>query len=489
MSFNGYSLHEIFQKIVPPVVKSRVNVRNRHNVRKEIERIQREFCNYYFSKLQDVRILEKRDALSKLTQVVQEDTTSDCQFAPSLFDDWITKKDVLGSGSYGKAFTVELSGKCVRKMDKRVKHGNRITAVVKQSVDTEDDPKSSYENMVHEVLINQVIIRNAILKQGLGSFPLMFAFLVCQPDRDSRFCTSPSQSSKVAQMNNALKQGVDQMFPVFEKVKGVSMFDVLKKETFNPDDFDFVYNIVKQVLNTLDQINQHFVYTHNDLHAVNLMVTLPSQWDGSQRLKPMIIDQGLAAGGYFWRTQKYLSIHSSSLGCFMGTDIFALLVGFFIEIAKNSQSEQMIAEVLIDLFGIEVMGFVVSSAAEHMSYVSYLQYLLIHRKSDTFANAWSVTHKSALTVLDAKYREFIEQNEQYHERNVQRRVLSKVRRHLDKHPNFEYRTQYENFKELFKQRKTEKLVETARFFDQEINRIHSQIQTIQKRVCDCLPKP
>lgn len=488
MSFNGYWLHDVFQKFEPPAVKSRVNLRNRHNVRKEIERMQRAFCEFYFSKIKDVRVLPKHNALTKLTQVVQEDAISDCPFAPSSFDDWITKKEVLGSGSYGKAFTVELSGKCVPQMDRRVKHRSRVTAVVKQSVDTED-PLSSYENIVHEVLINQIIIRNAILKLGLSTFPLMFAFLVCEPDRDSRFCKTPSQSRQVVQMNNELREGIQQMFPVFEKVKGVSMFDILKKDTFNPDDFHFVYNILKQVLNTLNLLNQHHVYTHNDLHVVNLMVTLPSRWDGSQRLKPMIIDQGLAAGGYIWRTQKYLAIHSNSLGCFMGTDIFSLLVGFFTEIGKSTQSEQMIAEVLIDLFGIEVMGFVASSVSDYLSYVAYLQYLLLHRNSVSFVKAWSVNHKSALTVLDERYRDFIEQNAQYQNRKVQRRVLGKVRRHVEKHPNFAHRKRYENFKELFHQKQTKKIDEDARFLDQEIDQIHTHMQTTQQRVCDCLPKP
>ena len=146
-------------------------------------------------------------------------------------------------------------------------------------------------------------------------------------------------------------------------------------------------------------------------------------------------------------------------------------------------------DVLVDLFGAEVLVFILGHVMPHLDYVSYLQFLRMQNRADTFRQAWAVTHKTALTALETRYREYRQINSDYRDREVQRRVMNKVKRHLENSPSKMYNNKYNEFRQLFKARKTSELQSLAKWFDNEIDVIHRAMHNDMKKICPCLPQP
>jgi hypothetical protein len=407
-------------------------------------------------------IIGKEDTLEFLRVVSSETDEKNiekgCDLFPAPNDSWVRNRNLLSAGNYGQTYVAELTGKCLKTLDPRLKSDKNavylLPAVVKESIPSARRADVNYQNMLHEILINQTVIRTQILEKKSNNFALMYAFILCDVDRsDKHFCSPsalPIGKYKREQLDERLRRGDMALFPVFEKVTGCSLYDFMKKEKFDMMDFDLMYSILKQLFLSLDEANAKGVYTHNDLHEHNIIVDIPSDTqyvyhssDGETRVveprvRAIIIDQGQASASY--TTSSSLDTHKlalykhtgadCSVGCLMGTDMFHLLVGLYREVERNSWCEKLIRKWMHLLFGADVFAFLEGDLSLQSSFPEYLVYCQVRQPSETFRKVLGLTYLEAINHLDVVYTDLMKTRRKYSSKTVQSYVYSRAKRHF-----------------------------------------------------------
>lgn len=370
-------------------------------------------------KYTSLKVLPLRDTLTRLSLVTEElrggeekrkeEKKQECRLMPLADDRWIQKGSEIAHGIYGRTYAVELSVECLTEMDPRTRGSaqhNAVTipAVVKEALSTRD-PYLAYRNSLHEILINQKVIREAV-KAGNNAFVMMYAFILCDvPKRPDRFCEPSSRalgSYTTTALNSELDNGDMALFPVYEKVNGVTFRDTIVSDAFDADDFEVLYDLMVQMIGGLDRLNEDRVYSHNDLHTSNVMVTRENG-----KLAVKIIDQGMAAASFdgYLALFKYRGA-TETVGCLMGTDLLKVLASVFNKLEKGSYSEKLIVKVMTALFGPEVFAFLAGQLSEDNSFAEYLAYIstICEAKNvEKFRLCLSATYRKALRVMNSVF--------------------------------------------------------------------------------------
>lgn len=432
-------------------------------------------------KYTSLKVLPLRDTLTRLSLVTEEverkqEEKKECRFMPLEDDRLIRKGPEMAHGIYGRTYAVTLSVECLNEMDPRTQNLNKVSAVrtipavVKEALSTRE-PYVAYRNSLHEILINQKVIREAV-KAGNNAFALMYAFILCDVPKRKRpdhFCEPSSRalaSYTTIALNSELENGDMALFPVYEKVEGVTFRATIVSNAFHSDDFEILYDLMTQIIGGLDQLNRRQIYTHNDLHPSNVMVTREHG-----KLAVKIIDQGMAAASFdgYLALFKYRGA-TDTVGCLMGTDLLKIFTSVFNKLEKGSYSEKLILKVMTALFGPEVFAFLAGQVSEDNSFVEYLAYLstMCEGNVEKFRLCLAATYSKALRVLKSAFLSV--QSSAYKSLTL---AYRRAKRHYGKaHPITL------TLKEG-KEKDTEKVI-------REIVRQHNQGG---KQVCSCLPFP
>lgn len=261
---------------------------------------------------------------------------------------------VLGEGAHGMTVLAKTTDKKTAK-----------EVVVKSNI--EDTPDEQYVNAVYETFAN------ASIPSDLPNFARMLSVLVCPPDQDKgkQFCASPAMLDALStrDMNHELRRGRLKLFPMFANVPGITLRKMMKRmrkgqyghssETNRGGDRDISRSLALmliQVFLAIDELNGRVgIYSHNDLHASNVMLVHTTRKvmsyrgsDGVIRRVPtngylaVIIDEGMVCMSS--RDTGILAMYSKPF-C-PPQDIFKLIADVW-----QDMKDDALGSVLKDLFG------------------------------------------------------------------------------------------------------------------------------------------
>lgn len=420
---NGYDVLSVFESIAPPSAEVRTS---------------KEWFRYYLAELAkrrpDLTISTRTDSLQRYTHLKQDEpTTVECELfpAPSDVELEMHKQKVLAKGIYGQTYLVRMRKDCMHDLDPRIRieenhsDDHTLSAVVKDMLPV-GDPSRVYENMLHEVLINQLVLRDTIIREGSLQFPLQYAYIICAPnltddatlkhqDLSTRFCDAPLQnytSDRV--VNRDLLRGKLRMFCVQEKVNGSTWGDAIDSGVYSHEDPLEMLSILFQIFGALDQLNARRVYTHNDLHLNNVMLvpsaSLSIRFEGSDGITreisqakhiAVLIDEGRASGSYEWKGKTYLAVLDTKYGAFMGTDILRMFYNMLGESPRGGSNYAIVKRMLGRLFGPDVFVFMKQRETPE-SFSDFMMFL--HQEFGEDMELWktliSVSYLQALLVVE-----------------------------------------------------------------------------------------
>lgn len=529
---NGYRATQLWARMPTPKKPKRGD---RESMKAYLSRVELLWLDEMMSAL-GLTLLNKYATLARLRILVEDEspllssTAELCPLFPSPDDDWVREIHLLGRGMYGKAYTVRLDGACWQSIDPRWADLDKnltyeIPAVVKESIGSQ--ALTRYQNTLHEILINQMLLRPALLHTSLPShFPLMYAFIACEPSRDeedAHFCaahpTIVFEDLNMTERDDALSKGTLQLFPVFERVEGVTLDALMHQVTFDPDDIDLLSNLLEQLFGSLDVINQRIIYAHNDLHVENVMV-MPTRArsfsyarsDGmthqvEPRMRVVMIDQGLAGGSFEHRGHTYLAYYQLSStvghqGCVMVSDIFRVFRSLWTEWPRDSFGHQVVDRMITSLFGNEIVEYISSHVSSFDTWLEYVIWLN-EQGQDQFARVTGLTHLHVLHALEAVMNEVEAERTDYTTERVQSIVRRRLRRHLANVSTFSTTPSSSSFptpSSSSEKKKEEKLFaqslelehhpseRLARRLDRQLDRLHRRMR-LRGNVCACLPQP
>lgn len=282
-------------------------------------------------------------------------------------DEMIQRLSVLGEGSFGKTFLCKVQINQQNLKDREI--------VVKRGI-ADDDSTLIYRNMLYEIFVNHFIIKPAVFSSyySIPNFPVLYSFLICKQSstktpQHSAFCEAPIhlENARPRRLDRELREGRAHMFPIFEKVSGLTMRNFLKSK--HHLSVSELKGILSQIWLALDSLNRspHF-YSHNDLHTSNVMIsstTLPSYEylcsDARIRRVPtnghrvVIIDQGMACGATTDMVTLYSRPYCPPL------DIFRLMMSVYEKILASRKLRKLrnpFRKIFVSMFGNEVDEFV-----------------------------------------------------------------------------------------------------------------------------------
>lgn len=520
---NGYQAVSIWTSSPPPTVPERGK---NESLKQFLSRVEMHLLDQLMGEMKraGVTLLHRYATLDRLHLVVEDDETvlsseaEVCPLFPSPDDEWVRDLHLLGKGMYGKAYTVRLDGACWRAIDPR--WGDlqedvtyEIPAVVKESIGKH--PIERYQSTLQEILINQMVLRPTLLHSELPShFPLMYSFIACEPNLDKtypHFCavhpTIEFEDLSLTQREQALRKGSLELFPVFERVEGVTLEHVMRDPAFDPDHIDLLENWLVQIFATLDVINQQVMYAHNDLHVENIMVMATraatftysssplsggagDKDDSSIILEPMmrvvIIDQGLAGGSFTHHDRTYLAYYQLSTtighqGCMMVSDIFRVFRSLWVEWPRDTFGRLVLEKMLVVLFGEEILSYIRDRVSSFDTWLEYVIYLHHQHHLDRFHSVIGLTHRDVLTLLDRVMKEVRAQRTDYSSPRVQDIVRRRVEQHLSSSSSSS-----STLRDRLQAFLSSPSASTGRRVEQTLNRLHRRLRRRGER-CACLP--
>ena len=494
---------------------------NNESVKQYLSRVEMLWLTHLMHQL-GVKLLNKYATMDRLSLTVDDHPTvrssaaEVCPLFPSPDDEWVRDIHLLGRGMYGEAYTVRLDGACWRAIDPRWNDLQEdvtyeIPAVVKQS--TGKKTWERYQNTLQEILINQLVLRPALLHASTlpSHFPLMYSFIACEPNPDSstrgaHFCAAHPEIEfedlNLTERDEALRDGTLELFPVFEQVDGVTLEQVMRQYSFDPDHIDLLENWLVQLFATLDVINRQVMYAHNDLHVENIMLmatrarsfTYSSPDETVLTIEPMmrvvIIDQGLAGGSFTHRGETYLAYYqlSSTIGhqgCMMVSDIFRVFRSLWVEWPRDTFGQLVLETMLVSLFGPEVLDYIRNRISTFDTWLEYVIFLLHNAQIDRFHSVIGLTHRAVLSQLDQIMSSVRALRTDYTNPRVQRIVKRRVEHHLSS--SSPSSSSSSSLRALLSQFLDHPSASTGRQVEHKLDRIHRRMRLRGVR-CTCLPR-
>lgn len=217
------------------------------------------------------------------------------------------------------------------------------------------------------------------------------------------FCKKAVDLNKVkpSTLDKNLLEGTLQMFPIFEKVEGVTFSKFLKTKANRRKNIKAMALQILLALDSLNRVNQ--IYTHNDLHLNNIMVSQTSIADynylgsdsqvrtvATNGVRMMIIDQGMACVG------KGNTLGQFSRPFCPAVDVFKVLTDLWRTLRKD-----WLKVVIKILFGKEVFRFLTSKKVGHHSFYNYASYLFRKMRKLSLVKSLSVTYLQAIGLIQS----------------------------------------------------------------------------------------
>lgn len=271
-------------------------------------------------------------------------------------DQSLEQMAVLGEGAHG--MTV------LAKTTKLLKNSKRMRRVKDNQVSQEVVVKSNIEETSDEQYVNALFetFANSCIPSDLPNFARLLSVLVCPPDYEKRkrFCASPAMLDAMStrDMNHELRRGRLKLFPVFANVPGITLRKMMKRmrKQADADTSRVLALLLIQVFLAIDELNGRIgIYSHNDLHASNVMLVHTDKKvmsyhgsDGVKRRVPtngylaVIIDEGMVCMSS--RDTGILAMYSKPF-C-PPQDIFKLIADVW-----QDMNDETLGTVLTDLFG------------------------------------------------------------------------------------------------------------------------------------------
>lgn len=242
----------------------------------------------------------------------------------------------------------------------------------------------SFIEDVNEIFINQVRINPEIVQNKNPNFPLMFSYIVCNPNKkqDSvarsfsstikRLCSDQTidiKSYSIAEINDLLQENHLKLYGIYEYIEGMTLGQYITSLKFiqlsDLKKWEFVKSVLMQVFCSLDSLSQSGGYTHFDLHTKNIIIkqekldhtyklTNQVEIDISDPHRCFIIDQGLSNAEYDGK----IFIYENTFQPFIpAADIYRLLSLLYVSLynfdkdSPNSYHVNKLKTILITIFG------------------------------------------------------------------------------------------------------------------------------------------
>lgn len=289
-----------------------------------------------------------------------------CKLQRPLTDHRMIKKTaVLGEGMFGIVFEGSIDH-LFETVDPRLV-GREV--VIKQSkVKVNGDRLNAYRDTLHELLVQQGVLRDQVVALGLPNFSMLYTYIVCKPrpfSSNEPLCTDDIINlSEIAldELNGQLANGELQLFGVYEKVNGTQLDSYIEH---NPHDFRTLVNSLTQIFLALNEVNGNGRrFSHCDLSCRNVMISPDVRpefaYNGRYVLTPapshraVIIDYGKSAAKFEFGDQSFVVVNHNSF--FPATDILYLLRDLLIVIEDTCSGNMTPCSLFIHILLTELFG-------------------------------------------------------------------------------------------------------------------------------------